>query len=149
MGWRLTRFLEFMFRTVMVPILELTSPIFFDRQYLTGRHFVKSGEGWRWVTRSLLTQRILRYNRHVPWPVSPFINISNPRNLKFDVDDLQNFQSMGCYFQNFAGMITIGRGTLIAPNCGFITANHDVADPTTHAPVADIVLGDGCWIGMN
>lgn len=149
MGWRLTALLDWLFRHLTVPVLRATGPLFFDRQYLSGRHFGPGGEGWRWVARSLLTQRVLRYNRHIPWPVSPFSVISNAQNLAFHVDDLNNFQSFGCYFQNFSARISIGRGTYIAPNAGLITANHDPVDPSHHLPGADIVLGEQCWIGMN
>lgn len=149
MGWRLARLLDWLFHHAGIPILKVIGPLFFDRTYLTGRHFEPGGDGWRWVSRSILTQRLLRYNRQVPWPVSPFIVISNPRNLSFHVDDLNNFQTIGCYFQNFAGRITIGRGTYIAPNTGFITANHDFMNPSVHLPGADVTLGEHCWIGMN
>ena len=101
------------------------------------------------MSRSVLTQRILRFNRHVPFPVSPFITISNPRNLRFDIDDLNNFQGIGSYFQNFAANISIGKGTYIAPNTGFITVNHDLMNPDVHGAGEDIVIGNGCWIGMN
>ena len=149
MGWRLALLAEWLFRNVAVPALRLAGPLFFDRKYLAGRHFSDSGDGWRWVARSILTQRILRYNRHVPWPVSPFIIVGNARNITFDVDDLNNFQTIGNYFQSYAGRITLGRGSYIAPNTGFITANHDPLDPSVHRPGADIVLGECCWVGMN
>jgi acetyltransferase-like isoleucine patch superfamily enzyme len=149
MGWRLSALLEWVYRNVGVPVLKLIGPMFFQRQYLVGRHFEEGGEGWRWVARSILTQRVLRFNRHIPWPVSPFIIISNGQNLAFHVDDLNNFQTMGCYFQNFAGRISIGRGTYVAPNAGLITANHDLINPGRHLAGSDIMLGEHCWIGMN
>ena len=149
MGWRLTAILEWLFEWVGIPLLRLVGPLFFDANYLRGRHFQPGGDGWRWVSRSILTQRILRFNRHIPFPVSPFITISNPRNLRFDVDDLNNFQGIGSYFQNFAASISIGKGTYIAPNTGFITVNHDLMNPNVHGVGEDIVIGNGCWIGMN
>jgi acetyltransferase-like isoleucine patch superfamily enzyme len=92
---------------------------------------------------------MLGFNRHVPWPVSPFIYISRPGNIFFHPDDLHNFQSFGIYFQNFNGSITIGKGSIIGPNVGIITANHDPNDIDRHLPGKDIVIGDKCWIGMN
>jgi hypothetical protein len=96
-----------------------------------------------------LTQRVLRFNRHLPWPVSPFITVSAAENLSFHPDDLNNFQTIGCYFQNFSATIVLGRGSYIAPNTGFITANHDPMAPHVHLPGAGITLGEECWIGMN
>jgi hypothetical protein len=138
-----------MFRHVTVPLLRAFAPLFFDKRYLTGRHFTPQGDGWRWVARSLLTQRILRYNRDIPWPVSPQIVVSDPRKIEFHPDDLNNFQGFGTYYQNFAARIVIGQGTYIAPNTGFITANHDPENPARHLPGKDIVLGRECWVGMN
>lgn len=149
MGWRLAIVLNFLFRWVAVPALRLIGPIFFQRQYLRGRHFSSNGEGWRWVARSILTQRILRYNRHVPWPTSPLIIVGDPRNIAFDVDDLNVFQMFGCYFQNYSASISLGRGTYIAPNVGLITANHDPANLDRHLPAEPIVIGEKSWIGMN
>lgn len=149
MGWRLRWLLETAFRTLGVPLLRAIGPLFFERRYLSGRHFGRGGLGWYWVRRSLLTQRLLSYNRHLPWPASPFVTVSDPRNIDFDVDDLNNFQSSGCYFQNFAGRIVIGKGTYIAPNVGIITANHDPRNPDDHLPGRDVVIGERCWIGMN
>jgi len=149
MGWRITIILEFLFNNAMIPILRIIAPMFFDSRYLTGRHFSNDSLGWRWVRRSLFTQRFLSYNRHIPWPVSPFIMISDPRNIDFHPDDLNNFQHIGCYFQNFSAKIVIGRGTYIAPNVGIITANHDLNNLDAHLPGNDVVIGISCWIGMN
>jgi acetyltransferase-like isoleucine patch superfamily enzyme len=125
------------------------APLLFEQKYLTGRPFIEGVDGWYWVQRSILTQRVLSYNRHIPWPVSPFMTISNPANIDFDPDDLINFQQFGCYFQNFAARISIGKGTRIAANVGIITANHDTQDPSTHSTGEDVVIGRNCWIGMN
>jgi acetyltransferase-like isoleucine patch superfamily enzyme len=51
--------------------------------------------------------------------------------------------------QNFAGHITLGHGCYLAPNVGIITANHDPLNPDKHLDAQDVVIGDGCWIGMN
>lgn len=67
----------------------------------------------------------------------------------FDPDDMQNFQGPGNYFQGIDGKIIIGKGSMIAPGSGFITANHDFTCLLNHTQGKDIVLGDHCWIGMN
>ncbi|MBI1730851.1 acyltransferase [Candidatus Acetothermia bacterium] len=138
-----------LFRSLVIPILKLIGPIFFDRKYLTGRHFEGQTTGWYWVWRSIFIQKIVGFNRHVPWPVSPLIVISRWENLIFDPDDLNNFQTIGCYYQNFSGKIVIGKGTYIAPNVGLITANHDPCDLNRHLPAEDVIIGEKCWLGMN
>lgn len=124
-------------------------PLVFDRQYLRGRWFDRSGDGWMWVLRGILWQKILRVNWHVPWPVSPHALVTDPDNLGFHPDDLQNFQSPGVYWNNGLGRIELGRGAYVGPGVGLITANHDPANPDRHAPGRDIIIGDHCWIGMN
>ena len=44
------------------------------------------------------------------------------KSYKFDVNDLNNFQHFGCYFQNYDAKIIIGKGTYISLNVGIITA---------------------------
>ncbi len=138
------------FLVPLVPALRGIGSLFYDSRYLRGRHFDETSIGWRWLLRGILFQKILGFNRHIPWPVSPFMIVSPPaENIAFDPDDLNNFQTVGCYFQCYGGRISIGRGTYIAPNVGLITTNHDPLDPDLHLPPADIRIGEKCWIGMN
>ncbi|MFZ5848070.1 MAG: acyltransferase [Actinomycetota bacterium] len=81
--------------------------------------------------------------------MGPFTRVSDYGRLHFDPGDLDNLSSPGCYFQNFAADITLGKGCYIAPNVGIITANHDPANLHSHLPGAPVTLGDGCWVGMN
>ena len=106
-------------------------------------------EGWKWAWRSLFCQKIAGFNRGIPWPVSPFSIVLKPFNIEFHVNDLNNFQHIGCYFQNSLGSISIGRGTFIAPNVGIITANHKAESLDEHMLPHDVVIGERCWIGMN
>lgn len=95
------------------------------KKYIRGRWFENSNLGWVWVIQGIWFQKILRFNSRVPFPVNPTIKISNHNNLILHPNDLNNMQSPGCYFQNFAARIVIGYGSDIAPNMGIITANHD------------------------
>ena len=130
-------------------ILRVFFGLFFDRRYLCGRHFEESVAGWVWVLKGIWFQRILGFNRFVPWPVDPRLKISNFHNISFHPDDLDNFQSPGCYFQNADAIIRIGFHSPIGPNVGLITSNHDSANPDKNLPGKDISIGDHCWIGMN
>ncbi|URN94002.1 MAG: acyltransferase [Candidatus Pristimantibacillus lignocellulolyticus] len=131
-------------------ISKCIMPLFYDKQYLQGRWFDNAVVGWRWCWRSLLFQKILGSNRHVPFPVSHNNAFGNTKNLKFDTNDLNNFQHHGCYFQTWGNaQIRIGKGSYIAPNVGLITQNHDVHNLDNHIDAKDINIGDNCWIGMN
>jgi hypothetical protein len=136
-------------KNAAIVFVKLVAPLFFDRRYLRGRHFEQSTLGWRWVANAIWFQKILGFNRSIPWPISPHLKVANPQNLVFDPDDLNNFQSFGCYYQNFSARIYLGKGTYIAPNVGLITANHDPLNPDRHLPGQDITIGTNCWIGMN
>ena len=134
---------------IALPILKLLGKLFFEDKYLQGKYFGENILGWRWLFRSLIWQKIFGFNRHIPWPVSPFIIISNPSNIQFHIDDINNFQTFGNYFQNFDGTIFIGKDSWIGPNVGIITANHDLSNSNTWQKGNDVIIGNSCWIGMN
>jgi len=140
---------ERIIKPLAIAVLRAVGGLFFSRKYLRGRWFDQYTVGWRWVWRSIWTQRVLGFNRHAPFPVSPFIKLGPVENITFHIDDLNNFQDHGCYFQCFGAKIAIGEGTYIAPNVGIITTNHDPSNPDVHLPGADVVIGRKCWIGMN
>lgn len=133
----------------ILPYLKLIGSLFFEKKYLSGKYFDQSISGWKWFIRSIFWQKIIGINRKIPWPVSPFIEISNPNNIIFDQNDIHNFQTFGNYFQNFNAKIYIGGGTYIAPNVGIITTNHDLYNINKHMDGKDVIIGNKCWIGMN
>lgn len=121
----------------------------YDKKYICGCHFKTwHSVGWRWVVKDYKSCKRVGKNTDVPFPVSPLIKISRPENIEFHSDDLQNFQTDGCYYQAF-GKIKIGKGSYIAPNVGIITANHSLEDLSKHEPPQDVTLGEKCWVGMN
>ena len=75
--------------------------------------------------------------------------LSSSKNIHFDPDDINNFQSPGVYYQNFKADIYIGKGSFIGPNVGIITSNHSINNPSEHMEGEDVVIGEKCWIGMN
>lgn len=133
----------------IAPIISVFLRLFFDRRHLRGRHFEGSFAGYVWGLRAIWTRNILRLDKTYPFPVALGARISNAQNIAFHPDNLDNFQSPGLYLQNFAGHITLGHGCYLAPNVGIITANHDPFNPDEHLDAQDVVIGAGCWIGMN
>jgi acetyltransferase-like isoleucine patch superfamily enzyme len=136
-------------KSLCIALIKATIPLFYEKRYLRGRFFDEARIGWVWALRGIWHQKILGFNRNVPWPINPIFKISNPKLLEFDVDDIDNFQSHGCYFQNFLAPIYIGRGTKIAPNVGIITSNHDTTDLNKNLAGKSVRIGCNCWIGMN
>jgi len=132
------------------PFLRAFFSLFFEKKYLKGRYFDESLVGWGWAMRSLIIQKIFRINHNVKWPISPSMRIDEPENIAFDPDDMQNFMHIGCYFSNVGGgKIEIGKGTVIAPNVGIITTNHNINDISEHQHPKDVKIGKNCWLGMN
>lgn len=134
---------------LFIKVSKLIMPLFYNREYLKGRWFEESVKGWRWCWKALFMQKIVGYNRHIPFPVSHRNNVGSSKNLYFDINDLNNFQNFGNYYQNFEGEIHIGSGTYIAPNVGIITQNHDINDLSKHTQPGNVKIGKKCWIGMN
>ncbi|MGE7982542.1 acyltransferase [Solibacillus sp. NPDC093137] len=130
-------------------IAKIVGYIFYDKKYFKGRYFESSSTGWNFILKCFFEQKILGKNRNAGFPVNGNSVLYNPNKVHFHIDDLNNFQSFGCYFQNFSGDIYIGKGTYIAPNVGIITSNHDLMNLDNHYPGEDVVLGENCWIGMN
>ena len=131
---------------------QLIGLVFYDYKYLRGKEFssYKYTNGWRWVMENFFIQKIVGYQRHIPYPVSFRMQVMNWENIHFDIDDLSNFQKGGSYFQAAADAhIYIGSGTYIAGNVGIITANHNLSDLSLPTPGKDVNIGKNCWIGMN
>lgn len=125
----------------------------YDRKYIKGKWFKgKIGSfgsvGWTWVVSSARARRKYRVNLTAKFPVAIGCRVVHPENIEFDPDDLNNFQSYGIYYQAI-GQIKIGKGTIIGPNVGLITANHDLYNLDNHQIAKPIELGEKCWIGMN
>lgn len=121
----------------------------YDRRYLRGRWFDASTKGWRWCWRDAFMQKVIGYNRHVPYPVSHRNAVGDPGLILFDPEDLHIFQNFGCYFQAYHAPIRIGKGTWIASNVGIITENHNPSCVAEHLPAQPVTIGENCWIGMN
>lgn len=145
---KIKRYSYYLFNIVSKGIFN----IFYKKNYLKGKYFRYEKYkyiGWKWCWKCFFFQKILRINGNIPWPVSPFNEISNYENIIFNINDINNFQGKGKYFQNFSAKIIIGNGSYIANNVGIITANHNVYDLERHEDGLDVIIGDKCWIGMN
>lgn len=127
----------------------------YDKKYLKGIHFKSKywgvfAPGWSWICTDAMARLLFGINKGVPFPVSPRVRILGHSNIIFHVDDINNFQGIGNYYQAFGtGKIIIGKGSWIASNVGLVTTNHDINDPDLHVESKNVVLGEKCWIGMN
>lgn len=122
--------------------------LFYDKKYLSGKFFDEQRYGFVWAWRGILRSFSLR-RRGIRWPVGKSCRIPSGRNMDVSPNSLIIFQQPGCYFQNYHAKIVIGSDVWIAQNVGLITENHNPLNPEEHLPAKEIVIGDGCWIGMN
>lgn len=129
------------------------SIFYFDKCFLRGRWFEGNyggitSVGWEWATKDAITRLFTGRNKNAQFPVSNRVTVIHPSNIIIHPDNIDNFQSPGCYYQA-VGEIRIGHGTYIGPNVGLITANHDFKNLDVHLEPKHIIMGDNCWIGMN
>ena len=148
---RLLRLLRAPFVILLIRIIYLWGCLWYDKRYLRGKYFNPThfSVGWQWILRYWFGQKIMGKNKHVPWPVPPHVMIGVPENIHFDPDDMQNFHTVGSYFQGIGAPVTIGKGTMIASGAGFITANHSMDDIHGHQEGKPITIGPESWIAMN
>lgn len=139
-----------MIKRIYIFFSKLILPLFYPKKYLQGKYFQYNNiQGYKWAWQNIWGQKILGYNKKIPWPMSFRSVVGNKDNIEFDMDDLNNFQHFGCYFQNYDAKIIIGKGTYIAPNVGIITSNHKKENLDEHEKGKDVIIGEKCWIGMN
>ena len=126
---------------------------YYDKKIVNSRWFKSpyknlGAEGWKWVVCS--TKENIKNGKifNAKFPVCGTSTVINGHNIFFDNDDLNIFQSPGCYFQAI-GKIYIGKGSWVGLNVGFITSNHKIGDLDNHDLPKEIHIGPKCWIGMN
>lgn len=137
-----------LYSSVLKNVLRFLFSFIYSKEFLRGYYFDEKRLGWYWCFRSI-PSRLWGDNRKVKFPVHPRTILSNDVNIFFDKNDLNIFQTLGCYWQNHDANIFIGKGSFIAPNVGIITTNHNLYSLKLHDNGKDIVIGEECWIGMN
>ncbi|BBH14713.1 hypothetical protein B0T40_13765 [Chromobacterium haemolyticum] len=98
---------------------------------------------------NLFLQRVIGFNRFIPWPVHRSSRIFGIRWIKLGVNTAPG-GSHGCYiFAKEDAPIEIGDYTIVAPNVGIAGFNHDVFDISRFESGGGVHIGRYCWLGMN
>lgn len=63
-------------KNVCLVVIRAVMPLFYDRRYLRGAMFDQARIGWIWALHGVWQQKILGFDRAVPWPM--FFRISDP-----------------------------------------------------------------------
>lgn len=111
--------------------------------------YIESLDQYIELVQCLFFQKILLFNYHVPWPVSPMSKVGNPKNIHFDKKYVRNFTAKGCYWQANSKIIFKG-SFLVAQNVAFISENHNIYNIARHTkPDNPIIIGDNCLFSYN
>lgn len=94
----------------------------------------------------LFFQKFLGFNRYAYWPTHYTSTISSPKNILIGVGTAPGL-SPGCYISG-GGNIYLGDYTLVGPNVGIISSNHDIYE-NNKSIYKSVKIGKYCWIGMN
>jgi acetyltransferase-like isoleucine patch superfamily enzyme len=98
---------------------------------------------WQYV----FMQKIIGFNRMVPWPVDFRSKIRGWRFIKKGImcDPGDN---IGVYINAYGGL-KMGDNVGISPNTVIVTTNHDKYDHRKTGPVKGVEIGNNVWIGAN
>jgi carbonic anhydrase/acetyltransferase-like protein (isoleucine patch superfamily) len=119
--------------------------VFYRNQYHPKVLGLSSGQ----IVTIFFFQKILGYNRHVPFPVHFTSHFTGVGDLDLEEDVSFTFAANGnMYVQKFNG-IKIGKGTIIASGVKIVSANHDINNIDEHVHMPPIVIGRNCWIASN
>ncbi len=100
------------------------------------------------LQKYVFMQKIIGFNRNVPWPVDFRSKILGHEYIKKGImcDPGDN---IGIYINAYGGLI-LGNNVNIGQNTVITTTNHDIYD---HRKVSTkkmgIIIGDNVWIGAN
>ena len=92
-------------------------------------------------------QKIVGFNRFVPWPVDFRSIVGGHQYMKIGMNTAPGI-SFGCYITaNRENPIEIGDYTLFAPNVMVLGVNHNLYDLRVSEGKGGIKIGKYCWIG--
>jgi acetyltransferase-like isoleucine patch superfamily enzyme len=101
---------------------------------------------------NVLVQRILRLDAECPYNKHFTSRVMHARGLSIE-DECDKVRrslavSGGCYI-NAADGLSIGRGTIWAPNVAIVSQDHGRNDLDHVPPTAGIRIGRDCWLGFG
>jgi acetyltransferase-like isoleucine patch superfamily enzyme len=117
-----------------------------------GRQAIEWGYGA--VPPSLLLvnfifQRIFRQSISAPFSVNYRSTVNHGQHIRIGRRVGASFALSGGLYVNAMRGVEIGDGTVIAPNVGILTTNHDLYDRDLPSADGPVHIGKNGWIGMN
>lgn len=94
-------------------------------------------------------QRIFRQSFSAPFSVNYRSTVTSGQNIRIGRRVAASFALSGGLYVNAVHGVEIGDGTVIAPNVGILTTNHDLYDRDLSTEDGPVRIGKNGWIGMN
>ncbi len=91
-------------------------------------------------------QKILGFNRHVPWPIHRSSTVA-PCS-KIDPGTRTPGLGKNCHIDARNGIV-FGKNVWLGPGVKIISMNHDVNNYHNYIEANPIKIGNNCWLGMN
>lgn len=98
------------------------------------------------LVKMFFIQKILGFNRSVPWPVHWSTKVIAPKNI--NPGTRCPGLSFGCHIDGRNGII-FGKNVWLGPKVSIISKNHNVNNYNEWDEAPPIVIGDNCWLGNN
>jgi len=99
------------------------------------------------LRRYFFMQKIMGFNRHVPWPVdfrSKILGVEHiEKGIMCDPGD-----NIGIYINAYGGL-KLGDNVNIGQNTTITTTNHNIYDHRKISDKKGVTIGDNVWIGAN
>ncbi|MGR8931766.1 MAG: acyltransferase [Gammaproteobacteria bacterium] len=97
----------------------------------------------------LFFQKILGFNRRVPWPVHFTSKVTGEQYIKIGINTAPGV-SLGNYiFASADAPIYVGDYTVIASNVCVGAFNHNIYNISQYVSKGEINIGHYCWVGAN
>ena len=91
-------------------------------------------------------QKILGFNRHVPWPVHRSSTVKECSKI-YPGTRAPGF-SKNCHIDGRNGIV-FGNNAWVGPNVKIISMNHDLNNFNEYTNGKPIKIGDNCWLGAS
>lgn len=100
------------------------------------------------MLRYIVWQKVLGFNRHVPYPVHFTSVVSHPDNIFIENLQATPGYAPHCYI-TAQNKIYFGQNVVVAPSVGIVSANHNPNDYRYFQPASPIRIGSNVWIARG
>lgn len=136
---------------VLLPIIKVIDGFFFHplmKKLYSKYNFQNENKlAFRLLLKYAFLQKLIGFNRFVPWPVHFTSTVLGWKNI-ISEGDCAPGDSASNYIQAYNG-IEFGAFVELGPGVKIISADHDPNDITKHIKCDPIKIGSHVWVGAN